>query len=266
MSLIFVTAVLVVGWILYQKYYKVLMSQGKAGQIKLAMIVVGLIFLVMAVTGRAPALFAIIGALMTQVMRLAPLLIQFMPSLKKAYNKTANPDAASQSQVITTTLKMTLDHASGTMDGEVLAGSLTGRQLQTLSLDELKTLYQYCDQHDAEASRLLMSFIARERADTWDGDTDHASAGGEHAGGSGGGSSGGSSGGTGSGKMGGSSAMDKNEALAILGIEEPFTRKEVTQAHRSLMGKFHPDKGGNTYLATKLNNARDILMDTIKQA
>ena len=258
MSLIFVTAVLVVGWILYQKYYKVLMSQGKAGQIKLAMIVVGLIFLVMAVTGRAPALFAIIGALMTQVMRLAPLLIQFMPSLKKAYNKTANPDGASQSQVVTTTLKMTLDHASGTMDGEVLAGSLTGRQLQTLSLDELKTLYQYCEQHDAEASRLLMSFIARERADSWDGDTDHASAGGGHAGGSGGGSS--------SGKMGGSSAMDKNEALAILGIEEPFTRKEVTQAHRSLMGKFHPDKGGNTYLATKLNNARDILMDTIKQA
>ena len=93
MSLIFVIAVLVVGWILYHKYYVVLMSQGKAGQIKLAMIVVGLIFLIMAVTGRAPALFAIIGALMTQVMRLAPFLIQFMPSLKKAYNKAANPDA-----------------------------------------------------------------------------------------------------------------------------------------------------------------------------
>ena len=227
------------------------MSQGKAGQIKLAMIVVGLIFLVMAVTGRAPALFAIIGGLMTQVMRLAPLLVQFMPSLKKAYNKSANPEAASQSQVVTNTLKMTLDHASGTMDGEVLVGTLGGRQLQSLSLDELKSLYQYCEQHDAEASRLLMSFIARERSDVWDGDTGHASS----AGGS-------SSGGAG----GGSSAMGKSEALAILGIEEPFTRKQVTQAHRSLMGKFHPDKGGNTYLATKLNNARDILMDSIKQA
>lgn len=252
MSLIFIIAVLVVGWILHQKYYKVLMSQGKAGQIKLAMIVVGLIFLVMAVTGRAPALFAVIGALMTQVMRLAPLLIQFAPSLKKAYNKSANPGGANQSQVATKTLKMTLDHDSGTMDGEVLIGTLAGRQLQTLSLEELKTLYQYCEQHDAEASRLLMSFIARERADVWDGDTDYAS--------SGSGSTGGG------GASGGSSAMGKAEALAILGLEEPFTRKEVTQAHRSLMGKFHPDKGGNTYLATKLNNARDILMESVKKA
>ena len=102
-----------------------------------------------------------------------------------------------------------------------------------------------------------MSFIARERADTWEGDIGHASSGG---------AGGGSAGGSGGSNTGGSAAMDKNEALAILGIEEPFTRKEVTQAHRSLMGKFHPDKGGNTYLATKLNTARDILMDTIKQA
>ncbi len=227
------------------------MSQGKAGQIKLGLIILGLIFLILAVTGRAPALFAILGAAMTQVMRFAPLLMRFMPSLKKAYAGTNNPGAANRSQVVTKTLKMTLDHSSGTMDGEVLEGTLTGRQLQTLSLDELKALYQYCSQHDPEASRLLMSFIARERADSWDGDAGDAA---------GGGQSGGSQAGS------GSSAMDKNEAMSVLGLEEPYTRKDVTTAHRSLMGKFHPDKGGNTYLATKLNNARDLLLDAIKKA
>lgn len=227
------------------------MSQGKAGQIKLALIVVGLIFLILAVTGRAPALFAILGAAMTQVMRFAPLLVRFLPSLKKAYTNTTDPGAANRSQVVTRTLKMTLDHSSGTMDGQVLEGVLTGRQLQTLSLDELKILYQHCEKHDPEAGRLLMSFIARERADVWDGEAGY---------GAGADSSGSSQAST------GSSAMDKTEALSILGLEEPVTRQEITQAHRSLMGKFHPDKGGNTYLATKLNNARDLLLDRIKKA
>ena len=258
MTLIFVIAALTVGWLLYHKYFKTLIAQGTSGQIKLMLIGLGVIFLMLAASGRAPAIFAIIGAAMTQVLRFGPLLVRFMPSLKKAYTNATNPGASSRSQVVTNTLRMTLDHTTGSMDGEILVGSLAGRQLQSLSLDELKDLYQYCEQHDAEASRLLMSFIARERADTWDGDTGHTQ------GGAGGGSqSGGRSGGKGSTSL---SAMDKGEAMAILGLEEPFTAKEVRQAHRSLMGKFHPDKGGNTYLATKLNNARDLLLDTIKPA
>ena len=251
MSLIFVIAVITVGWLLYQQYFKTLMNQGQAGQIKLAMIVLGLIFLAMAVTGRAPALFAILGALMTQAMRFGPLLVRFMPSLKKAYNQSSGN--AGKSQVATNTLKMTLDHASGAMDGEVLAGNLSGRQLQTLSLEELKDLYSYCQQNDAEACRLLMSFISRERADSWDGESQ-----------AGGGSESGQS--SGSHAAGGSAAMDKSEAMALLGLEEPFNKQDITQAHRSLMGKFHPDKGGNTYLATKLNKARDLLLEDVMQA
>lgn len=241
MSLIFIIALGVVGWLLYHKYYKALMSQGKAGQIKLGLIVLGIIFLVLAVTGRAPALFAILGAAMTQAMRFGPLLVRFMPSLKKKFSNSTNQGRNDQSQVVTDTLKMTLDHSTGAMDGEVLTGSLVGRQLQSLALEELKSLLVFCEQHDAEASRLLMSFIARERADIWDGEPLGA---------------GGASGGSG---ISAAPAMDKHEAMAILGLEEPFNRQDVTAAHRSLMGKFHPDKGGNTYLATKLNNARDLL-------
>jgi len=63
-----------------------------------------------------------------------------------------------------------------------------------------------------------------------------------------------------------SSAMGEKEAMAILGLEEPFSRKDITRSHRQLMGKFHPDKGGNTYLATKLNNARDLLIEKIKNS
>ena len=48
--------------------------------------------------------------------------------------------------------------------------------------------------------------------------------------------------------------MSREEALEILGLQE-VQRREIKAAHRHLMQKFHPDHGGNDYLATKLNQA-----------
>lgn len=239
------------------------MAQGKAGQIKIMLIGLGLLLLLLVVTGRVPAFMALIGAALTQVMRFAPFLMQFMPSIKKAFGGAANPGGSSQSQVVTNTLKMTLDHATGTMDGEILDGTLSGRTLQSLSVSELQALYAHCEQYDAEAARLLMSFIARERADDWEQETGASPGGNEQA--SGGGSYQGAHGQSGNSARD-SSAMGEKEAMAILGLEEPFSRKDITRSHRQLMGKFHPDKGGNTYLATKLNNARDLLIEKIKNS
>jgi len=55
--------------------------------------------------------------------------------------------------------------------------------------------------------------------------------------------------------------MSRAEALEVLGVEDGASREEILQAYRSLIRKVHPDApGGSTYLATKLNQAKDVLL------
>ena len=57
-----------------------------------------------------------------------------------------------------------------------------------------------------------------------------------------------------------SDAMGRQQALAVLGLEADPTRQDVVDAHRRLMAKVHPDKGGSTYLAQQLNEAKRVLL------
>jgi curved DNA-binding protein CbpA len=54
--------------------------------------------------------------------------------------------------------------------------------------------------------------------------------------------------------------MTDTEALEILGLEAGCSRQAVLDAHRRLIHKLHPDRGGSDYLAAKINQARDILL------
>ncbi len=54
--------------------------------------------------------------------------------------------------------------------------------------------------------------------------------------------------------------LTEDEALQILGLQKPFTSDDVIEAHRKLMQKFHPDRGGNDYLASRINQAKELLL------
>ena len=59
---------------------------------------------------------------------------------------------------------------------------------------------------------------------------------------------------------GSSSDMTETEAFAVLGLDHNATEEEIIMAHRRLIQKLHPDTGGNEYLATQLNIAKEVLL------
>jgi hypothetical protein len=142
------------------------------------------------------------------------------------------------SRVSTAFLEMELDHDSGTMHGRVLAGTHAGAALDILDRTALINLFAEID----EDSRDLLAAYLDRREPGW---REHAQ--GDAAAGSG-------SGAPRSGKM------TEEEAHQILGIQAGASTQEITRAHRSLMKKLHPDQGGTTYLAARVNEAKDVLL------
>ena len=142
---------------------------------------------------------------------------------------------------------MELDHASGVMSGIVLAGPFEGAPLAQLDRDSLTSLYDFCVSADGEGARLLEAYFDR-RFPGWRAaaqDQGHAGRGGPGAGPRRGLRTG---------------AMSEEEACQLLGLAKGASREEVARAHRSVMKTAHPDHGGSTDLAARVNEAKDVLM------
>jgi hypothetical protein len=142
-------------------------------------------------------------------------------------------------------LEMTLDHDSGEMDGLVHKGKFAGRRLADLGENELQILLDEARVRDAQASQLLEAYIARREMGGKTGARSGA-------------------GGSGGGAAPGVRSMTVDEAYAVLGLQPGATRDDVQQAHRALMKKYHPDQGGTTYLASKINEAKEVLLKHVR--
>ena len=137
-------------------------------------------------------------------------------------------------------LEMRLDHDSGDMEGEVLAGAFEGRRLSGLSPAELRSLYGEVSS-DTDSRALLEAYLDR-RQPGWRVDFE-------------------ADGTAGQGAAPGAGAMTKEEAYQVLGLAPGAGEAEVRAAHRRLMKRVHPDQGGSGFLAAKLNEAKDLLLD-----
>jgi hypothetical protein len=142
------------------------------------------------------------------------------------------------STVRTTYLEVSLDHATGAVSGRILRGRYSGRQLAELSQAEQAGLLAELRPVDAQAAQLLEAYLERTSPGWRDG------------------SAGASSGRTRS----SSQAMSLDEAYLVLGLAPGATRADVQAAHRNLMKRFHPDQGGSTYIASKVNEAKDVVL------
>lgn len=57
------------------------------------------------------------------------------------------------------------------------------------------------------------------------------------------------------------SAMSRDEAFEVLGLSPGASQDDIRAAHRRLIQRMHPDRGGSAYLAARLNQARRVLLD-----
>lgn len=151
------------------------------------------------------------------------------------------PKPGQSSGVGTAYLDMELDHDSGSLDGAIKAGRFAGRRLSGLSVTELVELSAECRAADPQSVPLIEAFLDRVHPDWREAAGDYAYAAREERGAF-------------------APQMTAAEARHILGVDDDADEDAIKDAHRRLMLKNHPDQGGSTYLAAKINQAKDVLL------
>ena len=165
-------------------------------------------------------------------------LLGWLPWSVAGFGQRTQKSPGQVSRVRSAFIEMELDHDTGAMRGISLAGPHEGKSLDALDTEILANLVPGIDE---ESRALLMAYLDR-RSPGWRENAQGGAAAGE-------GSPAWSTG-----------KMTEEEAYQILGVKPGATAEEVGRAHRALMKKLHPDQGGSTYLAARVNEAKDVLL------
>lgn len=151
------------------------------------------------------------------------------------FNEGGSDQAPNVSETATDEIRMTLEHSSGRMTGTVLTGKFANRSLE--SMDEMEIVELYNSVSD-ESKRLLTAYIQRYHPNLGAESSDEQTTSSE----------------------GTSDTITPERARKILGVNESATRDEIVEAHRRLMQKNHPDRGGSEYIASEINQAKRVLI------
>ena len=163
-------------------------------------------------------------------------LLGWLPFGASGFAARTQKTGGQTSRVRTSYFEMELDHDSGAMRGRIIAGRHQGSELAQL---DVKTLVEMLGEVDEESRALLMAYLDRRDA-RWSEYAQGDAATGRPAASTG--------------------KMTEQEAYQILGLEPGAAADAITRAHRTLMKKLHPDQGGSTYLAARINEAKEILL------
>ncbi len=149
------------------------------------------------------------------------------------------PQAGNVSRIKSRYFAMELDHDTGTVAGRVLAGQFAGADLMDLGEMDTRVLIAEVES-DSDSASLLESWLDANRSGWREYFAETAAAG----------------------EASNTAAPEDSdaEAYAILGLQPGASDEEIRAAHHELMKGVHPDRGGSSYLASKINAARDRLL------
>jgi hypothetical protein len=208
----------------------------RSGMIRLILMASVLILIVLSFRFGLHWVGATLGTVAVFFRQILPLLIKGLPFLRRlgGSQSTDGPQSAIQ----TNHLAASLDHETGNISGEVTQGQYEGWRLDDLNSEQLKELLAQFATEDQESAELLRAYMA-QRSDWENEEAEHESQ-----------------------QAAAAQAMNSRaEALATLGLDDTATEDDIISAHRSLIQKLHPDRGGNDYLAAKINQAKDFLLN-----
>ena len=150
----------------------------------------------------------------------------------------AQADTASQPQISeaeTDELKMVLDHVTGEITGTIKFGEFRGRELSSLSGPEVANLYQSLK--DEQSRRLMVSFIERYHPDIEQTSSHEQTPRDDDS-------------------------MTVMKAREVLGVDESASSEDIVNAHRRMIQRLHPDRGGSSFIAAQINEAKRVLLDS----
>jgi hypothetical protein len=234
--LILLLAVGIVIYLLVRRAQMAPPHKRRSEYIKLGLGIAVVMVVGLTLTGKMHWIGAALTGLLVAARQLAPVLIRLFPMLSSLKAGAATPGGGQTSTVETAILRMQLDHDSGELQGEVLQGPYREWRLSEMDREQLRDLYRYCQAEDQDSLQLLQSYLQQRFPGQEQFDNEPPPAG------------------------SGSGGMSRSEALAVLGLGEDADREAIVNAHRKLMQKLHPDRGGNDYLAAKINQAKDLLL------
>ncbi len=163
-------------------------------------------------------------------------LLGWLPFGPAGFSARTQKSGGQASRVRSPFIEMELDHDSGAMRGRIVAGRHQGAALDQL---DVKTLAGMLSEIDEESRALLVAYLDRRDA-RWSEYAQGDAATGRAAASSG--------------------KMSEQEAYQILGLQAGAGPDDIARAHRTLMKKLHPDQGGSTYLAARINEAKEVLL------
>jgi len=164
----------------------------------------------------------------------------FWMAKNRNVGQISSPTGGQTSTVRSAWLEMQLDHETGDMEGFVLTGKMEGTLLSMMDEETLLALYTDL-QSDGDSAQLMEAYLDR-RIPLWRENPDAGSNSGQRSATS-------------------TGPMTKEEAYQVLGLEPGAGTDAIRAAHRRLMKVVHPDSGGSTFLAARINEAKNTLLE-----
>lgn len=247
LGLVALIAIIIIGYITGEYIRTLKREQRKKAGAKVGALAFISTLILLAVTGKLYILAALGTALVVFAKRLFPFL-RYLPFFNGLYQKvkaSRSSGSSNNSTVETSLLKMTLDHESGEVDGELMDTVSKGRYLSEFDLPDLIALYILAEKQYPDSTEVLATYLDRKYGSDWreSANAENSSQEGGH-----------------NARSSDNSEMTVGEAYEILGLDQNATKEEVLAAHRKLILKLHPDRGGSNYLAAKINQAKDLLV------